>query len=306
MSNTFQKKKHRYLLSFPFEGGKIYKANKLNDAIKKCYKEFKNINDIKDGMFGITDLDSNVEYKFKAENNTIFKLKNKESLKGGTLQPQNSQNKPPLNQPPQQHQQQQPEQQPQQQPPQQYQQPPNPPSQDSPQQNQQPPNQQPHYPQPQDQQTQQQPQNPPQQYSQPQDLPQQYQQPPNPQPPNPQPPNPQYPQPQNSQDPQPQDSPQQYQQPQNSQNLPQQYPPHQQPPQQYQRPLINQPFNRQSFGQRLDNVRPLNLPENVSDPEKFLGEYVFVNYKDYLKDVNESDNRKISNNCDIIDDCRII
>lgn len=92
---TFKKKYHRYLLTYPYEGGKVYKARELNDAIKKCYKEFKSLNDIKDGMFGITDLDSDTEYQFKAQNNNIYRMKN--SQKGGEVESTVIETSPPVN-----------------------------------------------------------------------------------------------------------------------------------------------------------------------------------------------------------------
>jgi len=68
------KKYNRYQLSFPYEGSKIYKTKLLNRAVKKCYREYININDIKEGMFCVTNIDDNTEYRFKVKNNKIYKI----------------------------------------------------------------------------------------------------------------------------------------------------------------------------------------------------------------------------------------
>lgn len=72
---TYKKKYNRYLLTYPMPGNKVYKTQNLDDAIKKCYKEFKTYNDIQDGYFGIVNMDTNEEYKFTAKNNNIYRVK---------------------------------------------------------------------------------------------------------------------------------------------------------------------------------------------------------------------------------------
>lgn len=80
---TYKKKYNRYLLTYPMPGNKVYKTNNLDDAIKKCYKEFKTYNDIKDGYFGIVNIDTNEEYQFTAQNNNIYRMKDKRKNKTG-------------------------------------------------------------------------------------------------------------------------------------------------------------------------------------------------------------------------------
>ena len=65
-------KYHKYQLTYPHVGSTIYKSKSMGKAVKKCYNEFKNLNDLKEGMFGVTDLNNNIEYKFKAQNKKIY------------------------------------------------------------------------------------------------------------------------------------------------------------------------------------------------------------------------------------------
>lgn len=71
------KKYYRYQMTFPTEGNKIYKSRSINKVIRKCYDEYKNYNDIDEGMFCVTNLDKDVEYKFKVNDNKIKKIKQK-------------------------------------------------------------------------------------------------------------------------------------------------------------------------------------------------------------------------------------
>ena len=61
-------KYHRYQLTYPYEGKIIYRISSIKKATKKCYKEFKYLTDIKEGIFGITDIDTDTEYYFRAKN----------------------------------------------------------------------------------------------------------------------------------------------------------------------------------------------------------------------------------------------
>lgn len=64
----------RYKLTFPHTGTKIYKSRSLSTAAKKCYKEMIGFNDRNnDGIFGITNIDTNDEYKFKMMNGILYK-----------------------------------------------------------------------------------------------------------------------------------------------------------------------------------------------------------------------------------------
>lgn len=74
----------RFLLTYPHRGNVIHKSKSLKKAVKKCYNEFKNINDINEGLFAVTDLDDNIEYKFKIKNNKIYHMKkNNHKQQGG-------------------------------------------------------------------------------------------------------------------------------------------------------------------------------------------------------------------------------
>ena len=64
----------RYQLTYPHEGSIIHSSKSKANAIKKCYKEFKRLNGINDGLFSVTDLDNKIEYQFKVRHNQIIKM----------------------------------------------------------------------------------------------------------------------------------------------------------------------------------------------------------------------------------------
>lgn len=68
-------KYYRYQLTFPFISNKMYRSSSLKNIIIKCYEELKNSQYYTSTeYFGITNLDRNVEYKFKINcNNQIEK-----------------------------------------------------------------------------------------------------------------------------------------------------------------------------------------------------------------------------------------
>jgi len=67
-------KTKKYRLTYPHISNNIYKSISLKGVIKKCYKDFKSINDIDEGLFAITNLDDNIEYQFRVKNKKIFKI----------------------------------------------------------------------------------------------------------------------------------------------------------------------------------------------------------------------------------------
>ncbi len=93
MSNNIkQHRKHgqikyrRYQLTYPHEGSIIHKSKSKENAIRKCYNEFKRLNGINDGLFSVTDLDNKIEYQFKVRQNKIMKLSSSENMQvGGSL-----------------------------------------------------------------------------------------------------------------------------------------------------------------------------------------------------------------------------
>ena len=58
------RKYQKYRLTYPIVGNKTYESASFNKAIEKCYKEYKQIMDIREGMFIVTELDSKTEYQF--------------------------------------------------------------------------------------------------------------------------------------------------------------------------------------------------------------------------------------------------
>lgn len=56
----------RFNLIYPIKSDNIHTASSKEDGVKRCYKEFKKMNDLPDGMFRVKDLDKNKEYQFQA------------------------------------------------------------------------------------------------------------------------------------------------------------------------------------------------------------------------------------------------
>lgn len=80
MSNIKNKKYYKYQLTYPIEGNKIYKSRSLRKVVGKCLKDYKKNYFNENGIFHITNLDRDVEYRFKIKKNKIYSIKN---LKGG-------------------------------------------------------------------------------------------------------------------------------------------------------------------------------------------------------------------------------
>lgn len=64
----------RYILTYPMEGQVIHKSDSTKRGVKKCYKEYKKLSGIADGLFAVTDIDSQVEYMFKIKNHKIYDI----------------------------------------------------------------------------------------------------------------------------------------------------------------------------------------------------------------------------------------
>ncbi|MBA42829.1 MAG: hypothetical protein CMF62_02330 [Magnetococcales bacterium] len=65
---------HNYQLTYPFEGDKVYQSKSKKRAFNKCYKDFKHLNDTKDGVFTITDIDTKKDYSFKIKDKKVSKF----------------------------------------------------------------------------------------------------------------------------------------------------------------------------------------------------------------------------------------
>lgn len=68
--------KTRYQLTYP-NIGKIHKENNARNAIKKCYRDYKNLTDIPEGIFKVANLDTGTFYLFKKDNKKV-KMINKQ------------------------------------------------------------------------------------------------------------------------------------------------------------------------------------------------------------------------------------
>lgn len=74
----------RYRLTFPFSGNKIYESKSFGKAVKGCYKEFKQLSDITEGMFMVTELGSKTTFQFQVNDKKIEQVKNKSDKKHKT------------------------------------------------------------------------------------------------------------------------------------------------------------------------------------------------------------------------------
>ena len=61
----------RYRLTYPFSGNKIYESKSFEKAIKGCYKEFRQLSDITEGMFMVTELGSKTTFQFQINDKKI-------------------------------------------------------------------------------------------------------------------------------------------------------------------------------------------------------------------------------------------
>lgn len=70
-------KYYRYQMTYPYESTKIYKSKDFDKVVKKCYNHYKNFDGMEYGMFCVTNLDKNIEYKFQVNQNKISKIENR-------------------------------------------------------------------------------------------------------------------------------------------------------------------------------------------------------------------------------------
>ena len=82
-------KRCKYRLTYPMHGNKIYESKSFDKAIRKCYHEFKQLTDIHEGMFVVTDIDNKIDYTFEVNTKKLRRLvkknnnKSKDLLSGG-------------------------------------------------------------------------------------------------------------------------------------------------------------------------------------------------------------------------------
>lgn len=83
---------YRFQLTYPIEGHTVHKSKSGKRAIKKCCNDYRYYNGTKDGIFGVTDLDTGVEYHFQVQEDRIRKVNRQD----GGLRPEDE--KPKLDQ----------------------------------------------------------------------------------------------------------------------------------------------------------------------------------------------------------------
>ena len=83
MTTNIKHSTKKYRLSFPFNGTKIYETNSLKKGIRACYKEYKQLSDISEGVFMVTELNTNLIYKFKVNKKKHITKQNVKQDGGG-------------------------------------------------------------------------------------------------------------------------------------------------------------------------------------------------------------------------------
>ena len=83
---------YRYQMTYPYESTKVYRSKDFNKVVNKCYNNFKTFDGMEYGMFCVTNLDKNIEYKFQVKKDKIVKLDghkvlNEENKAGGSITP---------------------------------------------------------------------------------------------------------------------------------------------------------------------------------------------------------------------------
>lgn len=76
LSNINSTTKCRYRLTHPISSNKIYESASFEVAVKQCYNDFKELTDIPEGIFIITDLTNKKKFTFEVN-------KRKSKQKGG-------------------------------------------------------------------------------------------------------------------------------------------------------------------------------------------------------------------------------
>jgi hypothetical protein len=66
--------KYKYKLVYPIEGQYVHSDDSYKKCVKKCYNEFKQLDGGKSGLFGVKDLVTGHEYKYKLSNNNKLKI----------------------------------------------------------------------------------------------------------------------------------------------------------------------------------------------------------------------------------------
>lgn len=65
---------HQYKLTYPHVGS-VYREKTLKKGAKRCYKEFCRLNDVKEGLFVVTDIDKKKSFNFRVEGKKMFTVK---------------------------------------------------------------------------------------------------------------------------------------------------------------------------------------------------------------------------------------
>ena len=75
---------YRYQMTYPYESTKVYRSKDFDRVVRKCYNNYKTFDGMEYGMFCVTNLDKNIEYKFKVNNDKILRLSN-DNKHGGSI-----------------------------------------------------------------------------------------------------------------------------------------------------------------------------------------------------------------------------
>jgi len=62
---------NRYQLTYPQYSDTVYYSDNIDSVLQKCYREFIKLNDVQEGLFQITNLDTRHKYKYRIKNKLI-------------------------------------------------------------------------------------------------------------------------------------------------------------------------------------------------------------------------------------------
>lgn len=75
---------YRYQMTHPYESTVVYRSKDFDKVVRKCFNNYKTFDGMEYGMFCVTNLDKNIEYKFKVNNDKILRL-NDNNKQGGAI-----------------------------------------------------------------------------------------------------------------------------------------------------------------------------------------------------------------------------
>lgn len=74
LSNIKSTNKCRYRLTYPIHSSKIYESGSFETVVKQCYNDFKELTDIPEGKFIISDLTNKKKFTFQVNKKKLMQM----------------------------------------------------------------------------------------------------------------------------------------------------------------------------------------------------------------------------------------